>query len=535
LRAKPVRHWAESDIETAMNVPTWLKPENGAVGSALGTWLDFAPSGIATRFFLLWFVILYTAFQVLSFASLGLHPDMLEAFAWGLHPAAGYGNHPPLYALMAGVWFSVFPPTDWSFHLLAIANAALGLFATDLIARRYLDGDNRIAVLLLLLLTPFYQFYADRFATYQVLLSTWPLATYCFLRAFETRKLVWSAAAGAAAALAVLGNYYSIVLVAGFVAVVLAFPGRWTYLRSPSPWIALLVDALALAPHVQWLRTNGFAPLADATGPHAPLGDVLAKDANYIVGSIGYVSVLLAVWWLAVRPSLQTLRETLWPPDLTGRMLVVLLAVPLLLPAIIAPFIGVVLTPLWTMPGWFLLPIVLLRPQAAKLTRVATIRITALVILITLAALIAAPFLASYYNGTGTKESREYYRPVGAEVTNAWHLAAGTPLAIVMGDPDLVSATTFYSPDHPDSVANFDLTATPWVTPDRLRRDGFATMCKADDQTCVDAARRDAAGKATAQFITFATINRYRGKAGKLGRFLFVLVPPEGTPRVLIR
>ena len=126
---------AHDDNVATMSVLTYFKPESGPVGSALGGWLDFAPSGLATRFFLLWFVILYTAFQVLSFASLGLHPDMLEAFAWGLHPSAGYDNHPPLYALMAGVWFAVFPPTDWAFHLLAIANAALGLFATDLIAR----------------------------------------------------------------------------------------------------------------------------------------------------------------------------------------------------------------------------------------------------------------------------------------------------------------------------------------------------------------------------------------------------------------
>ena len=92
---------------------------------------------------------------------------------------------------MAAAWFSVFPPTDWTFHLLAMANAAAGLFATDRIARTYLDGDKRIAVLLLLLLTPFYQFFGQRFGANQTLLSTWPIATYCFLRAFETRGLAW--------------------------------------------------------------------------------------------------------------------------------------------------------------------------------------------------------------------------------------------------------------------------------------------------------------------------------------------------------
>src|SRR6266850_4968719 len=201
-----------------MNVPAYLKPESGPLGRAFAAWLDHAPKGLSTRFLLLWFVLLYTAFAVISSASVGLHPDLLDTYARGLHPAAGYDGHAPLAALMAAVWFSLFPPTDWAFHLLAMVNAAVGLYATDRIASRYLDGDKRIAVLLLLLLTPFYQFIGQRFGPDQTLLSTWPIATYCFLRAFETRGLAWSAGTGAAAALAMVGNYYSIFLIAGFVA-----------------------------------------------------------------------------------------------------------------------------------------------------------------------------------------------------------------------------------------------------------------------------------------------------------------------------
>jgi hypothetical protein len=207
-----------------MSVLTYLRPENGPVGSVLATWFDRVPSGLATLFLLLWFVFFWTAFQIISQGSAGLHPDLTEVYAWGLHPSAGYYKHPPLSGLIAATWFALFPPADWAFHLLAMTNAALGLFATDLISRRYLDGDKRIVVLLLLLLTPFYQFHGQRFGANQTLLSTWPIATYCFLRAFQTRGLVWSTAAGAAAAFVILGKYYSIFLIAGFVAAVLAHP-----------------------------------------------------------------------------------------------------------------------------------------------------------------------------------------------------------------------------------------------------------------------------------------------------------------------
>lgn len=521
-----------------MPVPAYLKPENGPFGSAVRTWLDFAPSGVSTRFFLMCFVIFYTAFQVISFSSVGLHPDLLELYSWGLHPAAGYYKHPPLGALITGMWFTVFPPTDWAFHLLAMCNAAVGLFAVSLIARHYLAGDKILVVLLLLLLTPFYQFHGQRFASNQTLLSTWPVATYCFIRAFETRGIVWSLAAGATAALAMLGKYYSIFLIAGLVAAALTHPARWRYLRAPAPWIAVLAGGLVLAPHLQWLFATGFQPFGYATALHTSdaLGHVLWKDAVYLVEAVAYVGVLLAVYWLAVRPDASTLRETLWPPDADGRMLIVLLAVPLLLPAIVAPFIGAVLTALWTMSAWFLLPVVLLRPAAAKLTRTAAIRIAALVVAITAGALAASPWLAWHYHVEGTKEGREYYRAVSAQVTEAWHLSMAAPLRIVMGnDIGLVSAVTFYSPDHPDSVPSFNLDTAPWVTQERLAREGWAAVCDADDQNCISEASRRIGDRTDTQFINFATTTRFMGSTSKLGRFTFILVPPQPGRRILVR
>jgi hypothetical protein len=524
-----------------MHAPEYLKPENGVFGSAVGTWLDFARSGVTTRFFLLSFVILYTAFQVISFAPLGLHPDMTELYAWGLHPSAGYYKHPPLGALMVGAWFQLFPPTDFSFHLLAMCNAALGLYAVDLIARRYLAGDKRIVVLLLLLTTPFYQFHAQRFASNQTLLSTWPIATYCFLRALETcreyRGFIWAAAAGVSAALAMLGKYYSIFLVASLVLAALTHPGRLRYLLSPSPWLSIVVGGGVLAPHVEWLFANDFTSFTYAMAVHGgeTLGFVLYKDLVYLVEGVAYVGLLLAVYWAAVRPDLPLLRETFWPADPDGRMLVVLLAGPLILPAIVAPFIGAVLTPLWTMSAWFLLPIVLLRPAGAKLTRTAAIRITALVVATTVGALIAAPWLAWRYHVNGGSHEREYYRAVSAQITDAWHMANGTPLRIVMGDFNLAPAMTFYSPDHPDSVPNFVLGDAPWVTPERLEREGWAAVCMADDQGCLDEARRRSADKTDVQYINFATTSRYLGYPGRLARFTFVLTGPQPLARVPLR
>jgi len=184
------------------------------------------------------FVVAWTVFHTIVFVPIGLHPDLTEVYSWGRHPALGYFKHPPLSGWICGLWFSVFPSADWAFYLLAMVNAAAGLWFIDLIAQRYVSAGKRPTVILLLLMTPFFQFFGLKFNANAVLLSTWPLAVYCFLRAFESRAPVWSAAAGAAAALAMLGKYYSIFLIGGIVIAALSHPKNARYLKSPSPWSA---------------------------------------------------------------------------------------------------------------------------------------------------------------------------------------------------------------------------------------------------------------------------------------------------------
>jgi 4-amino-4-deoxy-L-arabinose transferase-like glycosyltransferase len=501
--------------------------------SALDAWFDNEKDGLAILILCLAFVLIWTSFQIISYATVDLHPDMVEAYAWGLHPSAGYYKHPPLSGLAAGAWFHFFPAADWSFHLFAMCNSAIALYATYLIARRHLDGDKRLVAVLLLLLTPFYQFHGQRFGANQTLISTWPIATYCFIRAFDTfdkpsRGLMWALLAGVSAALAVLGKYYSIFLIAGFVAAVLVHPRGRLYLRSWSPWLSAAVGGLVLAPHVVWLFANDFPPFTYPLALHgrASLAESLGADARYLAGCVGYVGILLVVFWLATRPDRNAAREIIWPSDPDGRMLVTLLAVPLLLPALIAPFISAVLTPLWTMPAWFLLPIVLLRPSAVVLRRPAATKVVATVLVISIAVLLAAPVLAWRHLVEGTKEGRQFYALVAEEAAARWHMMTAKPLTIVMGDPYLALATTFYAADHPDSVPNFVPRAAPWVTRDRLDSEGFVAICVADDRTCVGEGQRLAADRRGVAYVPFQAKAHFLGASGKTGDFILILVPP---------
>jgi len=494
----------------------------------LGAWFDSERSGWAVWILLALFVVVWTAFHIISNAALDLHDDITEIYTWSRTLRPGYYKHPPLGALMAAPWFVLFPAADWSFRLFAMLNAALALFAVDLIARRYLSGDKRLLALLLLLLMPFYQFFSERFASNQTLLATWPLATYCFLRAFETRGFCWSAAAGVAAAAAMLGKYYSIYLIGSFVVAALAHPARWTYLRSPSPWISAVVGLLVLSPHVHWLMTTGFQPFAYAIDVHGrDSAAVLAWRAiTYVAGAFAYVAVPFAVYLVVARPSRATLLEVLWPADARRRMLVVLLAGQVLLPPLTAPFFGMRLTSLWSMQAWFLLPIVLLSASGVTVPRRRAEWVAVGVAAVAAAALLASPALAWFYHLSGLRMDRAYFSAVSDELTRQWRRATDRPLRIVLGTTDLAASATFYMPDHPHSAPINWVWAFPWITEQRLRGEGWAAVCPATDRLCPEIARLRAAAHNGVRMNEVELAPRFFGHAGAPRRFLFVIVPP---------
>jgi 4-amino-4-deoxy-L-arabinose transferase-like glycosyltransferase len=503
----------------------------------------------AVRILLALFVVAWTTFYVVSYTGVGLHSDNLEMYAWAQHPRLGYAPHPPLGALMVAAWFAVFPATEWSFYLLAMVNSAVALYAVDRIARRYLLGDKRLLVLLLLLLLPFYQFRGQRFSVNLTLLSTWPIATYCFLRAFETRAVVWAVAVGATAALAMLGKYYSIYLVAAFVIAALAHPERWVYLKSSSPWISISVGLCVLAPHIYWLATTGFQPFDYALRTHAGVSRIAAFDkaGSYAVGGVASVALMVGVFWLATRTTLRALANSLWPSEPRLSMLAILFWVPLVLPMLTAPFFGAVLIPLWVMQGCFLLPILLLASPGVALRRRHAVQVGSFVLLTTAALLIAAPAVPLIRGGQSgilpfdDRNSRVYGKAIAQRVTELWHQITGRPLTIVAGGWDPVPyVVTFYSADHPDSIVSrapgrpdgpitYDLDQSPWITRDRLAREGWLAVCALQAQHCIDAAYDLAAGGSQPRRIEFDAVVTILGWSPPPVRYVAILVPPQAA------
>lgn len=449
-------------------------------------WLDGVEAGWAIPLLIACFVAIWTLYLAVAYAGGGLHPDTLEAWTLGRNFAFGYHKHPPLMGWVAAAWTLIFPLTDWSLELMAMVNAGLALFFVDCVARQFVTGHKRILVLLLLMLTPVYQFHAQRFNANSVLLATWPLATWCFLRAFETRAAGWAIAAGCATALAMVGKYYSIFLVASLAFAALAHPNRRAYFSSASPWISVVTGLLMLSPHIYWLATTGASTFSYAlTHANGNAVSSLGEVKGFLFGLVAAISAAAVIWVLIAGTRLKQ-----FPADFTAmnsglRLLLYVAIGTLVLPVLTSLAMGTDLPSLWALQGLFLFVVLIVGGARYPIERFYTVNVTVIVAGVSLVAvLVAAPIHAVYRNLNGYEEGRNFYAQAATELTRQWRDLTGEPLAAVSGDDSLAFATAFYSSDHPHYARPFEFQYS-WGLPRKTTLDrGWAALCFEGQDYC---------------------------------------------------
>ena len=498
------------------------------MASFLDTWLDGVEEGWGIPVLLAVFVTLWTAFLAVAYLNADLHPDVIEAWTIGRTLDWGGAKHPPLMGWIAHAWTLVFPVRDWSFHLLAMVNSALALWIIDLTTRRFTKSDKRAIVLLLLMLLPVYQFQAQRFNANSVLFAVWPLAIYCFLRSFETRSAGWAAAAGLAAALAVLGKYYSAFLIVGFVFAAICHPARRAYFTSSAPWISAGAGGLLLAPHVHWMLTSGTSPLGYALATHGGLTTWRAflSGLTFLLGLAATLALPGLVWGVMIRTRAGEYLRGLRPLD-PGLLLLLLIATgAIIAPPIVSLMLRNSLTAVWASPGLFAFVLVAVCAARFPVDRTETRRLAAGVLAVTLIAVLLAPAHAYYRNGHPFREGRNYYSRAVAEVMQRWRQVSPGPLEIVSGDK-LAMALAFYSPDHPAFVVPFDQQYVWQMPSEAALRAGWATMCLPDEETCLIWLKQIAATARGAVTFEFIVEPQLWGSGGVPARITGLLVPPR--------
>jgi 4-amino-4-deoxy-L-arabinose transferase-like glycosyltransferase len=492
-------------------------------------WMDGIEAGWAIPLLLIGFIAVWLAFLATAYFGGDLHPDVLETWTLGRSIEWGYSKHPPLMGWVARAWTSVFPLNNWSFQLMALTNSALALWAVDLITRRFARGDKRIVVLLLLMLLPAYQFHAQRFNANAVLLATWPIATYCFLRSFETREIGWAIAAGATAALAMLGKYYSVFLIVSFLFAAICHPQRRAYFGSLAPWVSTVAGLVALAPHLHWLATTGAKPFAYALARHTgkALAPSLVEALLFILGVALVLALPTATWVLIAGSRLKRFFQDFRAMN-AGLLLLFLVGVgTIAFPAITSIGLGSDMPPIWALQGLFLFPILIVCGASYPIERFYSVNLAVLVIgIAVIAVVVVAPVHALYRNINPLHEGRNFYQLSAMEVTRQWHRQSDEALPAVGGDDGLAFAMAFYSPDHPVYEERLVLPNTERMASQTTFERGWIALCFGNDTNCIASMEKTAARAYRYVRSEFVLESTLLGQPGATQRFTALIVPP---------
>src|SRR5471030_102707 len=487
--------------------------------------------------------VLWTLILANLKAAQDVHMDVAEAFAWGQKFQWGYGKHPPLSGWVAGLWFKVFPVTDWATYALAMTVLGCGLVICWLIALRVVDRRRAFFVVVMLALYPIFNFKGFKYNPDLLQLVTLPLLALAYLNAFDKRTVRAGLWLGLAGALALMTKYWVLTMIGAVGLAALIHPARLLFLRSPAPWVAIATLALAMTPHLWWLREVDFVPMTYA-------GDVYglesrAQNVQLVLGYIGHNLGLLALpvalaalalgWPARWRKPLAFVTRA-WsrgansgvntPQALNIWIIQIVVAVG---PPLGALIFEVYMKTDWGISLFFLTPLALVAVPALRVQKIALFHLAAIWLVITLAALGTSPLIAAYEIERNPNASSTYASRSGLarELTEAWRARFKTRWAVVAGTTEIGEPMTFYSADHPAPFTPGEVWSSGLTSLEEAKRLGFIGICDTTDYRLPTCDAWMVANAPDAERLAITTQRFFHGRPGPAISWKVYIAPPS--------
>jgi len=493
----------------------------GRLSHATERFIDETSEHLIVLLILIGFVVLWMIFWTVSTAPLDIHIDADEAFIWARHFAFGY-KHPPVTAWVFALWFAVFPQQKWAVDLLIVVSDAVALAITWRLLRDHLDKNRALLGLIALILVPLYTVKAEVLNANTVMMPFWSATLLFYLRARRGLGVLDSFLAGVFASLTMLGKYWAVFLFAGMAVAAVSRPGARRFWRSPAPYVMAAGAIIFIAPHVWWLvneRGGGAIQFAESVATAGPFGDTLMKTVSYLVGAVMYIAAPL-IFLVGLRPSKAALADIAWPGDDDRRQALLLLIVPLVLPALVNLVIPYRITPDWTFPNWAPLPVVLYGSFYLAIDIRATARAGLAGLAIVLAIVLASPVIACIRIMSGPDQFRPHFRQAADLATQM----SAQPVRLYWGSDGIVGGMQAYLPQ----ARYLPLPLSPEGRA-ALRAKGLVIVCLTGDLSCREVAETMTTPGAV---TTAAALTRsFLGISGPPLNVQIVVLPPAAADK----
>ena len=229
-------------------------------------------------------------------------PGFDEAYygVFAFHPAWGYFDHPPAVAVTAGIgmWLTGVVTA----YTLRIGALLLFLGTSLVLYRLVLEMVNRPAALwsvFLLHVTPYFFYGMGAFVIPDNALGFfWLLTLYFMWKVYQTQNPRWFLAVGASTGLALLAKYHAVLLIGSIGYVLLFYRGWRKYLKTPYPYLGLILAVLIFLPNILWNAAHQWISYRYQFGKGG--GGHLSLTLFYqgILVQLGYLLPWIAYWLL---------------------------------------------------------------------------------------------------------------------------------------------------------------------------------------------------------------------------------------------
>jgi len=404
--------------------------------------------------------------------------DNIEQLVWSQSLQWGYYKHPPAPTWWTFFWVQLLGPKVW-----------VTFFAAQLSVAGMLWCLWRMALVVTTPLRAFVALVLTALVAYHGLRGI--MANHNTLQLLPVALLLWSvlwavrhqdrwrwlrwAAVGAAAALALLSKYSTLI----WLAVIGAWLLQDARMRARRAWLpvglAALVALAGVAPHIAWLARSDFAPLHYAEhsvehgiGGHASRWVDLGFFVTAQLARVAPAVIALAL----LRRGLRRAPPAAPPVHGAERRFALFMGLgPLLLTAGLG-VAGVHLAASWATTFYVFFGVLLLRwvPEAdsVRLLRVTLIVGVAAELLLAGGLALGRGVLV---DALGRTARSNFPAPALAQqIERDWNRYGHTPLRVVAGETWLAGNLSIHLPSRPRVFIDAEPSHAPWIRPDELAR-----------------------------------------------------------------
>lgn len=271
-------------------------------------------------------VAITTALHILAAITAPMLAGEAYYWLWGKHLAAGYFDHPPMVGLLAFLsfgWINGSPLAARSSSIILSAILPLVIYA--LARSMYPDGKTPWRCALLFSIVPLFHAGGVMIQPDTGLIFFASLTWLCFWRAYSAgRTPVWWCLSGVCAGLTLLCKFHAWVLLPPLYLFLLLTPKGREVLKTPWPWIAIVIAIIVLSPNLIWNARRDWINYtyqwrrSDLPKSHFEIENVLI----YLLGPA--LSLTPLVYWLLLRGAGRGFR--LWLRERDDRALFLLCA-----------------------------------------------------------------------------------------------------------------------------------------------------------------------------------------------------------------